>query len=909
MATRAQTLLSVLALIATFVCGGTGVVLAMAADPMITEEIAPDYTVFFPPGGIFGLSPSEDRFEVEITRRVKSPLLTAIHLTFAITHAGEPLTLRTQLFPVSDGQHAVLREFAVVPVWETIRRGRLVSLWQAWRYDGFQQDVEVRENGPEGRLIYRHHTANRAIGISRRGFYDRYGMRMALAGIGFALLLSLRAVRSAPPGSGRRQRIVFDLGVLALIGALEQSFTRYAMLAVWPAALILPLIPGRVKERAFSGVTAALRAVRQTHAASAPANWTPAAAVVIVTAWLLAWHVTLLLAFGFSPSDFSEYLKLLAALYLACALALVLPLAAALGRCARRGRPLWPLAAAAVVVILVWVAARALDWGAFFFSSGHIDEDFWTHAFYGRMLTFLAERPVRVLLAAAAGSALLLGLMLRRAVRFARQSASAGLAPGALPLASLLGVNASAAAAFVVIAGFLWSCVLEPSGHDISDSIREAFSGVPEVKVAASLAHTLLVPEPADPPAFDAALGAKLARAGIRLNALGPRYPLMKPSIFLDPELAAAAPKPRAAPGTNLIVILAESLSAGLVDERVHGVKGLTPHIDDFRAHSFTFRNLYSADFPTIKGQVATLASFAFDHRGLAITADSGNPLKSRFLFLSDVLSRRRGYAAYHLQSDYASFAGTASILGRHGYTRVYSAEDGELQRRAIHPITKTWGLYDEDLFRALSGMLAEGVFREPFLVTVATTDMHFPYATLKRHPGTHGNALQDSVHSEDAAFGVFWEAFKHSPRATDTLVLLTADHALVRSLVRSGGADPRMSDFDYVFGALYVPAELGWAGGGTDTVCTQLDLLPTLLDVLDVDTPNPFLGLSIFSERPAHPLALAREVPTDRWPPEDRRAVEAIGWTPDDHRVFMAWLRSLAVGNRVMPPEAMPER
>ena len=75
-------------------------------------------------------------------------------------------------------------------------------------------------------------------------------------------------------------------------------------------------------------------------ASFAPAStaWAPALAVVTLAAWLLAWHATLLLALGFQPADFSEFLKLLSALYLAVALALVLPLHAALGRRARR----WP---------------------------------------------------------------------------------------------------------------------------------------------------------------------------------------------------------------------------------------------------------------------------------------------------------------------------------------------------------------------------------------------------------------------------------------------------------------------------------------------------------------------------------------------------------------------------------------
>ena len=87
--------------------------------------------------------------------------------------------------------------------------------------------------------------------------------------------------------------------------------------------------------------------------------------------------------------------------------------------------------------------------------------------------------------------------------------------------------------------------------------------------------------------------------------------------LFSDERPTAVGFVVCSARGTNLIVILCESLSSALLDESVHGVKGLTPNFLDFARHAYSFRNLYSADFPTIKGQIATLASFAFDHRGL----------------------------------------------------------------------------------------------------------------------------------------------------------------------------------------------------------------------------------------------------------------------------------------------------
>jgi len=411
------------------------------------------------------------------------------------------------------------------------------------------------------------------------------------------------------------------------------------------------------------------------------------------------------------------------------------------------------------------------------------------------------------------------------------------------------------------------------------------------------LARRALARQPARP-ALDAGFVARLERAGVRLNAIDPAYPLMKPSIYLDPASRAVG-MPRVGEGTNVVIILAESLSSALLDDRVHGVDGLTPNFADFARHAYTFRNLYSSDFPTIKGQLATLASFAFDHRGLSTTSDSGNPLKSRFLFLSDVL-KPRGYTTIHVQADFGSFASTKAIFARHRYDRIVSAEDRELAGGIAQPLTKTWGVPDEDLFRALNRMLGDGTARAPFLLSIATTDMHFPYTVLVRHPGASGNDLLDAVHTEDRAFGVFWQQFKQSPWAANTMIFLTADHALVRQAVRRGGADPRVSEFDYVTGMLYVPGGAQWAGQGTDTVCTQLDVLPTILDVMGIDVPNPFLGLSIFSERAQHPLALGRDIPLDRLSRADRLAADAVGWTPDDQARYMALLRYLAVADRV---------
>jgi arylsulfatase A-like enzyme len=399
------------------------------------------------------------------------------------------------------------------------------------------------------------------------------------------------------------------------------------------------------------------------------------------------------------------------------------------------------------------------------------------------------------------------------------------------------------------------------------------------------------------PPPLDAGLREKLQHAGLRLGALRDDYPLLRPSIHLAPPADRNAP--RVPPGTSVIVVLVESLSGGLLE---HGVPGLTPNLDAFAAESLSLDQLWAAEFPTLRGELAALGSFAFGADAGGTLLPGRSPTEARLLTLADVL-RTHGYSTVHAQSDHGTFAGTTRLFLRSGWDRALSADDPGLLRSAAHPVEKTWGLYDEDLFRGVTRLLEDGSLRPPFLLTLATTDTHYPYAVLHRHPAAGGNDLLDALHSTDAGFGLFWERFRRSPRAADTLVLVTADHALAgRTLRRRGGA-PRLSRFDRLAGWLHVPGTERWRGTRSDVLCSQLDLTPSLLDVLGLDAENPFLGLSAFSDRPAHPLLPGREQPPlDRLAPRDRARLAAVGWTDDDQARWLAYLTQLARADRIRP-------
>ena len=84
-------------------------------------------------------------------------------------------------------------------------------------------------------------------------------------------------------------------------------------------------------------------------------------------------------------------------------------------------------------------------------------------------------------------------------------------------------------------------------------------------------------------------------------------------------------------------------------------------------------------------------------------------------------------------------------------------------------------------------------------------------------------------------------------------MVILTADHAMGNNkdylaFIKDYGNYARPF-FDRIPCFMYLPGG-AWAGRRIDVNCVNLDILPTILDMMNKDLANPFMGLSIFSER-----------------------------------------------------------
>ncbi len=399
-----------------------------------------------------------------------------------------------------------------------------------------------------------------------------------------------------------------------------------------------------------------------------------------------------------------------------------------------------------------------------------------------------------------------------------------------------------------------------------------------------------------------------LKRRGIMVYTMDPKYPFMKKSIYVDPSHRVAS-KPVIPRGTNVIIIFAESLSSFFFREDVHGVVGLTPNLKDMKSRSYSFDRMYNASFPTLKGMIATLGSFIYflEEKNVGGTRI---PVPCRFLFLSDIL-KAMGYSTVHVQGGSERFIGMKEFFTeRQHYDEFIGSESLAMQKIELK---QGFGLDDRRVFGHVVEWLKKNGSSRPFLLTVSTINMHPPFKVTDRLDAAKGSTLLNSVYSTDRAFGIFWEYFKNSPFRNNTVLIVTADHAMGNNKDYAnfaGRYDEYFSPFfDLIPCFVYLPGG-AMAGKGNDQVCSNLDFLPTLLDMMNIDLPNPFMGHSIFSEKKYYegmvpvPAVVARLDARAKPMTKEKKEISFSLSEMQKARKVLGFYHSLYKKDRIVPPD-----
>ncbi len=309
-----------------------------------------------------------------------------------------------------------------------------------------------------------------------------------------------------------------------------------------------------------------------------------------------------------------------------------------------------------------------------------------------------------------------------------------------------------------------------------------------------------------------------------------------------------------AAAGHDLIVVQAEAFQECVVGMKIGGVE-ITPFLN-----SHASRRLY---FPNMLDQ--TREGNTSDAEYLALNSQHPLPKGSiafrrennDFFTLAHVLADR-GYATLSAHPGVPGFWNRALLHPRYGFEETLFAEE-----LGPGPIIG-WGLADRQFLGRMLDRLLDR--RRPFFAFLVTMGLHHPFDTfpdelkemsLGELEGSRlGNYLHGMRHF-DSSMKDFFDRLEEAGRLESTLVAIYGDHdarlAMSPTLLRLVGGrwDPSLEvRLDRV--PFFVFGPVGDSAGERHTVGGQIDVAPTLLGLLGIDTPACFAGHSLMTERPS---------------------------------------------------------
>jgi phosphoglycerol transferase MdoB-like AlkP superfamily enzyme len=293
--------------------------------------------------------------------------------------------------------------------------------------------------------------------------------------------------------------------------------------------------------------------------------------------------------------------------------------------------------------------------------------------------------------------------------------------------------------------------------------------------------------------------------------------------------------------GYNVVFVLLESWSFKYIDSFAGTSYGVTPYFDSLSKESVVFPHFYAATQRSIGGIQATLTG---------IPTMPGMPILSYGLEMSKItligsFLEKNGYETLFVVSSPRRSFRLDAVSNSLGFRHYFGKEDMPILLPYPDPKAADYG-WDYETYMFLKNKIDAA--RKPFFAFTFTGTTHEPFP----NPGkkfekyeyikNHQNAFLDTLYYSDWSLGQFIEACKKVPWFDNTIFMFTADHAMPHFL--SGPFDEK---FHTPF-MIYAPKIL--KPRTIDVVSSQLDIMPTIMDILGVDGEYSAVGESVLSKR-----------------------------------------------------------
>lgn len=317
------------------------------------------------------------------------------------------------------------------------------------------------------------------------------------------------------------------------------------------------------------------------------------------------------------------------------------------------------------------------------------------------------------------------------------------------------------------------------------------------------------------------------------------------PSYFEDRDQMQSLYNPLHTPdGTeefrpmNVVQIILESNSLEYYD------RGFTPFLDSLMNESLTYAHSFANGRISIDAMASVLSSIPRMGESFILTPSSLNPLSSA----AGELGRNKGYHTAFFHGAQENSMGFKAYSQSVGYQEYYGREsygnDADFDGH--------WSIWDEEFLQFFAQKMDS--FPQPFATAIFTATSHHPYVIPERYKDVFAEGplpIHKCVEYVDMSVRRFFETASAMPWYENTLFVICADHTNIVELPEYGTEAGR-----YMVPIMFYKPD-GSLKGTEDGTMQQIDIMPTILGLLEYDLPYVAFGNDLVNTQPDRSFAV----------------------------------------------------
>lgn len=278
-------------------------------------------------------------------------------------------------------------------------------------------------------------------------------------------------------------------------------------------------------------------------------------------------------------------------------------------------------------------------------------------------------------------------------------------------------------------------------------------------------------------------------------------------------------------------------------DMKIPNYKGYTPFVDSLAQHSMIYTNAYANGYKSIHAMSSVLAGIpSFKD---AFTS-SPYPKQKTESLVSTLKSEGYSTSFFHgAPNGSMGFLGYANILGfDHYYGKNEYNNDADFDG--------VWGIWDEPFFQYFNTTISKE--KQPFMATLFSVSSHEPYQVPDKYKGKFPKGdvnIHQCIGYTDYALKQFFASAKKEAWFKNTIFVFVGDHG------NTIFYDEYKKEMNKNAVAMMIYKPNSDLVGENKEYAQQIDLYPTILDLMGYTKPFRSWGRSLVGDKKIQPFVI----------------------------------------------------